>query len=369
MKKGIVAFLILVLTGCGSSSWLSRYPAEDKQVYDLVSKAGKKSADPSVFKQLAEQYNIAIDKHLQNIAQYKAGTTDRSAENIMAEYSQLNKLAEAVENAGAGIQPKRYNAEYNQAKSEVVQQHYTKATTLLNTGNRQDAQEAYDLLQKVQSLSPGYGNANKLAQQALQQSTISVVINPVDYYSQSFSAWGFNNDYIQQEMVRDLRYQFSSNDVKFYTDWEARSQKIYPDRVVDLRWEELFIPVPFDQSFQRQVSKQIVVGQTEDKKPIYNTVYATVYITRRTVQSRGNLVCRITEPATNRVLLYDNIPASHNWVEEYGSYQGDSRALSNYDWAIMNRGSFRDPSRGDFLNNIFRQAYPQLLNRIRSVTW
>src|SRR4051812_22498441 len=100
MKKGLIAFLILVLTGCGITSSLSRYPAEDKQVYDLVSKAGKKSADASIFKQLAEQYNVALDKHLQNIAQYKSGATDHSTENIMTEYSQLNKLAEAVENAG-----------------------------------------------------------------------------------------------------------------------------------------------------------------------------------------------------------------------------------------------------------------------------
>jgi hypothetical protein len=367
MRQLFFAMILFVLTGCGISGSLSRYPAEDQQVYELLKQARKKSADASIRQQLESQYNTAVASHLQDIQQYNNGTAS-GWESIIKEYEQLNRLAEAVQENGIPV--KRYDAEYGRAKKDAAQYFYNDAVSLLNENNRQSAQEAYTLLQKVQRFSPGYKDVNRLIDQAYNKSILTVVINPVDYYSRSYSSWGFNDDYIQQQLLRDMKYQLSSSNVRVLTNWEARTNKIYPDRVVDIKWDEMFIPTPMDQTYSRQVSRQIQVGQTEDKKPVYNTVYATVYVTRRTVQSHGSISCRVVEPATNNILLYDNFPASYNWYEEYGTYQGDSRALSASDWALINnRSSFRNPSQGDFLNNVFRQAYPQLISRIRSVTW
>ncbi len=161
----------------------------------------------------------------------------------------------------------------------------------------------------------------------------------------------------------------SSGNVRVYSNWEARSGNIAPDRVIDLEWNELFIPIPRTQTFARQVSREIQTGQTADKRPVYTTVTATIYITRRQLDSRGRLSCKVTEPATNSVVLWDEFPAYNNNVEEYATYRGDSRALSSYDWALVNNARFSDPSQYDMFNNVFRQVYPQLLSRLRTVTW
>jgi hypothetical protein len=365
MKQAIVAILLFVLTGCGITNSLSRYPAEDREVYDLLKLAGKKTAAPGIHQQISTQYDNAVNRHLQNIQQYQSGG---NWENTIKEYEQLNRLADAV--SDQGITARRYDAEYTAAKQSAARQYYEQASSLLNTQNRQDAQEAYALLQRVQRLQPGFGNVNTLLDKAQQQSILNVVINPVDYYSRSYNSWGFNNDFMQQDIVRDLKYQLSSTNVRVYSDWEARANNIYPDRVIDLKWDEMFIPTPIDQTFTRQVSKEIQVGLTEDKKPIYNTVYATVYVTRRSLQTHGSLSCRIIDPANNQVVLWDNFPARNDINEEYATYRGDSRALSSYDWALINnRSSFRNMNQGDMLTNVYRQVYPQLVNRIRSVTW
>lgn len=368
MRQVLVAMILFVVTGCGITNAINNRPVEDRQVYDLLNQLSKKPTDAALQQQLATEYNTAVNKHLQDIDEYRKSTTLGNWESMMQEYQQLNKLADAVQNNG--VQAKRFTNEYEQAKTEAAKQYYEAGVDLLQATNRDAAQDAYELFQRVQKIAPGYANVNALAEEAARKSVLNVVINPVDYYSRSFSSWGFNNDYIQQEVVRNLKYQLSTSNVRFYTAWEAQANHIYPDRVIDIKWDEMFIPTPIDQSFAREVSKQIKVGETEDKKPIYNTVTATVYVTRRSVQSHGTISCRITEPATDRVLLWDNFPASNNWVEEYATYRGDSRALSAYDWALVNKSSsFRNPSQGDFFNNVFRQVYPQLVNRIRSVTW
>jgi hypothetical protein len=202
-----------------------------------------------------------------------------------------------------------------------------------------------------------------------EKSILKIVINPVNYYSHNYGYYGLNNDFVQQEIVRDLRFQLSSGNVRVFSSWEARSSNIVPDRVIDIEWNELFLPIPRTQTFTRQVSRTVQTGETADKKPIYATVSATLYITRRVLDSRARLSCRVYEPNTNNVILWDEFPVNNNQVEEYATYSGDSRALSAYEWALVNNRSFGDLSQYDMFTNVFRSVYPQLLNRLRMVTW
>jgi len=325
MKNLLFALLLLAFTSCGIAPSLSRYPAEDQQVYSLLREASKKSPGPGVHQEIASEYERAVQVHLQQIEQFKNAADNE--EELLQEYAELNRLADAVQ--VQGVRTRRFDAEYAQVKQQLASKYYNNAKSLLQQDDRAASQEAYDLLQKVQKLSPGYGNVNALADEAYNKSILKVVINPVDYHSRSFSSWGFNNDYIQQELVRDLKYQLSSSNVRFYTDWEARANHVTPDRVIDIRWNEMYIPIPIDQSFSKQVSRQIQVGHTADKQPIYQTVSATVYVTRRSVQSHGILSCRVYDPTVNRVLLLDEFPASNNWQEELRRYQRDHGALGS----------------------------------------
>ncbi len=374
MKKWWMIYCgcIIFLVACGTGSSLTRMPAEDRAVFEKLEKLSKSSSTDAAQSEFTLAYATAIQIHTDNIAKYKASIQEDKWEKIMHEYSQLNKIADAVvasSPAGKLVKIQRYNAEYNEAKESAASDLYARATNHLNDDNRSSAQEAYGLLKRTNQILPGYKEVNKLLAVAEEKSTLTVVINPVNYYAHSFNHWGLNNDYVQYELARDLRFQLASNNVKVLTDREAYSKRIQPDRVVDISWNELFMPMPYTNNYSRQVSRQVQTGETADKKPVYTTVYATVYVTRKSVQARGTLECRITDPVKNQTILSDNFPASYSWQEEFATYRGDSRALSGYDWAMINNSRYQDPSRTDMFEQIFRQAYPQLMSRIRSVTW
>jgi hypothetical protein len=318
-------------------------------------------------------YANAVNNHKARIAQFEAGGQQDKWERIMNEYTQLNRLSDAVSIIPALeklVKVQRYDTEYNMAKENAAETLYSRANAYLNTNNRNSAMQAYSLLRKANQIIPGYKDVNSLMHIANEKSILTIVINPVNYYAQSYNYWGLNNDYVQYQLTNDLRYQLgNSNNIKVYTDREAFNNNVYPDRVVDISWNELYMPMPTQQTFTRQVSKQIQTGQTPDKQPIYTTVNATMYITRKTVQARGTLSCRITEPGTNRTLLYENYPGGYNWQEEFATFRGDRRALSNYDWALINNSNRNDPTRNNLFNEVLRQVYPQLINSIRNVTW
>ena len=310
---------------------------------------------------------------MNNIRSYQAGSMPDKWERVLREYSQLNQLADKVGNnpiATRLVNIQDYNEAYANAKEKAVESLYDRASNYLNIDDRKSAMEAYRLLSKANELIPGYKDISQLMQVANERSILEIVINPVNYYNNSYSYYGLNNDFMQYQFVNDLRYQLgSTNNVRVFTDREAYQNKIYPDRVVDMQWNELYMPAPTQNTNTRQVSSEVITGKTTDGKPVYTTVYATLFITQRFIEARGSLSVRITDPKTNRILMHEDFPGGYTTREEYATYRGDSRALSAYDWAMINNNRNDNHTRNSLFNEVMRQVYPQLINRIKSVTW
>jgi hypothetical protein len=215
---------------------------------------------------------------------------------------------------------------------------------------------------------PNYKDVNDLLRQAEEQAMIRVVVNPVQYYRYGFSYWGFQNDWLQQQMVRDLNAG-SFRNVRFYTDWEARNQNIHADRVVDLQFTNIFIGQVANDNRTYQRSAEVQTGTTKSLpvKPVYTTVRATVFVTRQILQSNASLECRIYDRATDRNILYDNFPDNYVWRQERATYRGDQRALTPEDLRLINnRFDDRPPTRNQLADRLIRNCYNLLLNRIQS---
>ncbi len=369
----ITSTLFLFLLSCGGINSTGKRPVEDKTVQGIASRLNDNPADTVLTAQLIAAYDRALYAHMNDIASYKAAGQPDMWEKIMREYAQLMALNEAISAYPVALKWIRlvpYRDNYEMAKQNAAQSLYGRARDYLDNNDRQSAIQAYNLFTKVNQLVPGYRDVDRLMEIANEKSIIDIVINPVNYFNNGFDYYGFNNDFMQYQFINDLRYQLgASKNVRVYTDREAFSNNIYPDRVVDLRWNELYFPIPTQNTVTRQVSNSVVTGRTADGKPVYTTVYATLIITRRLIEARGSLSVRITDPTNNRTLMYEDFPGGYTRQEEYATYRGDSRALSAYDWAIINNSNYIDPTRNSLFNEVLRQVYPRLLSRIKSVTW
>ena len=367
----IYTFLFFFFAGCSSSNQLTRTPQEDKIVFETIKKLDKSSKDVTLQKEFESVYADAVLNHQRKITDYKTSDAEDKWERIMAEYGLLNKLSEGVlasTSASNLVKAQRYDELYAEAKQKAADNYYESAQNLLTYNNRDAAKDAYDLLQRLDKIYPNYKNSRSLLNEAYNKSILNVVVIPVNYYAQSYGYWGLQNDYVQQEIVRDLRFQLGSANVKVFTQLEARSQRINPDKIIELRWDQLFMPQPFTQTFTRAASKQIEVGRTKDNQPIYNTVNATLYITRRELRASGNLICRVSTNSGEQILS-EYFPSNYNYVQEFATYRGDSRALSGYDLALINNTRMNNYSRRDVFTEVFRQVYPQLISRLRSINW
>jgi hypothetical protein len=204
--------------------------------------------------------------------------------------------------------------------------------------------------------------------EAKNKSQVRVLVNPVNYYNNSFGYWGFQNDWIQDQLVRDLNFR-AYRDVKFYTDWQLRNENIAPDKVVDLNYTNIYIGEIYTNNYTINRSAKVKVGDTKSNppKPVYETVTATVYVTTRYLQSNAALQCRIYDVRTDRNNMFQTFPNVYNWKVETATYRGDSRALTQEDWVRINTSGFNNsPGRYDIANRLLRDSYNILISRINS---
>jgi hypothetical protein len=376
----LITSTVLLFAACKTSKDFLSRADEDKTLFDIVKTLNKRSTDDSATRALPIVYERVQQKHLKKVDSYKNYREITRWDKIIDEYSTLQQMYEAISSSDAAsrlVNAANYQNDIYDAKELAAEDYYQLGTTLLQSGRRDDAKKAYSYFKKTDKYVSGYKDAKTKMDEAYQNATINVVINPVQdnsfFFNTGWGNYGYNysNEYFQQTLIRDLGGTYSSRyPAKFYTDWEARRDNVQPDWVVDLTLRNMDIPRPTSYTYSRNVNKQIETGRDTSGKTIYRTVYATVNITKQSFTARGQMDVNITDAVSRKNISYNTYSDDYRWQEEYATYTGDSRALSSNDWALINNKNYNAPRKEEVLNELYRKIYPQVKNRISyAVDW
>ncbi len=351
----------------------SRYTGEDKQVFDLIERLNKNPNDQEASKLLPDIYQQSLDSKRQLnqelLSQMAPG--DRyieKAKQLEVLQQMYNNIKSSPAASKAVSNPWNPYEAIQTNKNNAAKEYYSQGMNYLNYNNRAYAGKAYEMFDKANRVVPGYLNVQQMMAEAKRLSTIYVIIRPVNYYNYNYSHWGFQNDFLQSQMVRDLNAS-SFRDTRFFTDWEARTQHVQMDKVVDLNIVDMFIGQSYTQNDRYQRSAQIQVGTTKSvpAKPVYETVSATVYVTTRLLESHAALECRIYDWVSGTNMFFDRFPGRYNWRVQTATYKGDRRALTAEDLRLISSsGSTSAPSRNEIASRLLNDCYGQLLNSIRN---
>ncbi len=382
MKQVLLfATMLFVFAGCKTSKDYLLKADEDKTLFDIVKRLNKRSGDNDATTALPEVYSTVQQKHLKKITSLKNSRELTSWDKLVDEYNALQNMHDAISNSDAAsslVTPVNYHNELQSIKQEAAEEYYTQAITLLQSTYRDDVKKAYNYFKKAEKWIPGFKDARAKMDEAFVKATLTVVVNPVQDNSFFFNTgWGntgynYSNEYFQQNLIRDLGGKYASRyPAKFYTDWEARRDNITPDWVVDLTLRNLDIPRPYSNNYNRNVSKKIEVGRDTSGRIIYQTVQATLIINKQSFTATAQMDVNITDVVTRKNIRYNSYTDDYRWQEEQATYTGDSRALSNNDWALINNSRYsQQPRKEDVLNELYRKIYPQIKNNISyAVDW
>jgi hypothetical protein len=372
---------LIFLAGCGTinKDYLSRSD-NDNTLFDAIKTLKKHNGDTTALNALPVLYNLAQQRNLRKISSYSSSNNIDRWDKMISAYSTLQEMHdEIVENDAASrvVNPVNYQQTIYDLKQQAAADYYSIASDFLSKPGRDDAKKAYTYFKKADKLVPGYQDSKLKMDEAYENAIVNVVINQVQDNSYFFNTgWGnygynYSNEYFQQTLVRELKGINSNRyPARFYTDWEARRDNVQPDWEVNLTLKNMYIPRPQNYTYSRNASQQIEVGRDTSGKIIYRTVYATINITKQSFTANADMEINIRDLITGKNIVYNTFREDYRWEEEHATYNGDSRALSANDWAMINNSYYNEPRKEDVLNELYRKLYPQVKNKISyAVDW
>jgi hypothetical protein len=369
LSSVLVSFLIF--SACSSSKRLAA-SQPDKDLFKAI-KAIDKSNNADARKDLPMLYQQALERHENEIAEYKMSQDPNRWVKIIEELQALQNIYSAINASPATarlVSAHSYTAELADARETGAAEYYNAGLQYLESDDRDNARMAYRAFQAVNTIYPNYKDASILLKKAKEKGTLDVVINMVESRGYLYQGGSFAADNFQRDLVRDLggNYGNGTSGARFYTDWEVRSKKIQPDWTVDLNWANMYISPIRTNTYSRTVSKDIQSGKDTSGKAIYQTVTATLHITQTNINAQGDMEYQITDLSDNENIEWNRIQALLNSVIESATYSGDSRALSTNDWNMVNNRQYAYVNETEIVDALYRQVYSQLRNRIESVT-
>jgi outer membrane murein-binding lipoprotein Lpp len=367
----------IILASCSSSQKFSAPATEDKPLFSAINELNKHPENAKAKSDVQLYYPQSVKRHEDAIAVYRSGNSDAKWDKIIREFNALQHIYTSISATPAlsgVIEPKTYLKELQDIKEEAADYFYSVALDVMKDNTRESYLEAYEILKRIKQYAGNYKDVSKLMNEAYELAIVKVVINPIRDNSIYFAGWGgsIQNDLrynaldYQQSLVRELGG--TNADIvaaRFYTDFDLNRERIDPDWAVDVAWRNLDAQRSVPYQTTRNLSRQIKIGKDTSGKDVYKTVYATLHITQRTYTVRGDLDYKMADLRSNQNIDQGLISNEVRWTDTYASYSGDSKALSQSDWDLINSSRLNySPSRGEVLNTLMKKMYPDLRRRI-----
>jgi tetratricopeptide (TPR) repeat protein len=363
---------ILLILSCKSGEKLYNKGRYDEAVLAFVKKLQKRPDNTVSLQLLPQAYAQAQRSHEDKVNGYMISNDPLKWEYVRSEYRALQRLYDGIHGSPAAlaiVKPKDYRNAITGAQENAAQVRYDRGVSLLEQGDKAAARQAFEEFQAALSLIPNYRNSAQLMDEAFQRGLVNVIVRHVDVRSPYYQ---FSADQFRDVLIRNLQQRNVNRFVQFTDERIARNNKIQPDQFLEMSFNDFVVGQTYIDRSEREVSREIVVGTVKDstgKATInrYATVKAKVYVVKATVVSKGLLDYQLIDVATNNIIRTDRLPGSYTWLNQYGYFKGDERALSDEDKALMTGEEMPPPPPQELFLQFTKPIYDQLTRDMQGV--
>lgn len=362
--------LYTLFLSCKSGEKLYNKGRYDEAVNAFVKKLQRRPHDAAATRLLADAYKQAQLQREDQVNAYLRSNNELKWESVRNEYRALQTLYNNIHSSPAAlklVQPKDYRDAITGAQENAAEMRYDRGMALLDKGDKASARQAFEEFTAALKLIPNYRDAKQRKDEAYQLGVINVVVSEIEVRSPYYQ---FSADQFRDYLVRNLQQRNINQFVQFYDERVVRNANLHADEYIELRFFDFVVGETYVDRIQRDVSKDIVVGTTKDttgkESNVYKTVKATLYITKKTVISKGLLDYRITNTNNGQLLRTDRIPGSYTWLNQFGTFHGDERALSDEDKSLMGGREMPPPPPSDLFLEFTRPIYDILARDLQS---
>lgn len=369
MKK-ITWILILAVWGCSTGKTALEKGRYKDAVISSVDRLRQNPDNQKASETLIEAYPIFIDFSLDKISKLKVSGEVYKWEEIIEVCEDVNEAYEKIQTSPAAkkivTNPKFLVDELEDAKIKAAEVRYSLGLEFMEKARerkRDAALLALGHFKMVSEFYPGFRDVAALSEEALDLSILWVGIEPIQIPSgrMEFDAIFFFN-----QILSYYKTEIENQVIKFELVPPNNIQNKEYDHTIRMFFDEIVIGQTLLVEKQIERSRDSVVVGTvkikeeagEVEKEVFGKVSAKVKYFEKAIDSYGVLSFQVFDNQTGFVLADKKFRGGFTWLDYWGNFNGDQRALTEEDKKYVAKDTeARTPFPQDFFIQIVRPIY------------
>lgn len=320
---------------------------------------------------LPEAYTYASQDLLADISSAKNANQQFRFERVLNDYAKLNKMHDLIARCmpcRRVISPTSYFKEAEEARDLAANERYRYANEMLEKGTIESGREAFDSFEELFQFAPNFKDVRAKMDEALDAGSYHVVVEQPTINSRTYQ---LSHEYFQEQIDEFLRENKRVNKfIRFYSPSEAKASKVKPDHIVRLEFVDFVVGETFLEKKETTLTSvdSVKTGTATvkgEKVDVYAKVKAKFYDNRKVVNSKGLLVMEIFDFQNDKLLKKEELPGEFTWVNEWASFNGDERALTDKELALTKNKEEVPPAPQQLFIEFSRPIYEQFTYRIK----
>jgi hypothetical protein len=288
---------------------------------------------------------------------------------VVGHYEKMNRMADEISRCPAALklfpQLNYYTFELEQTRKLAAEEQYTAGLGNEKLDTRLSWKDAWSNYKQADRFVPGYKDVRSRLEQAKYNGTLKVIVEQIKVPQK----YQLTSDFFLNQIIENLLRNRPNEFVAYYSPESAKKEGInQPDQLLRMNFDDFVVGQFYDKESVKELSRdsvQITVTlKTGEKVKAYNTLKAKLTVNRRELISKGVLDVTILDLPANKVVSQRKFPGQFVWFAEWGTFNGDERALDEKQLAICRRKPLPPPGPQElfveFTKPIFNQVTPYL---------
>ena len=366
----IVVLLISIVISCTTGKKALERGDYSNATIQAVNRLRNNPNSSKALQAVKESYPMALTYFQGKIDYALSANNPFKFTEVVSYYELMNRLSDEISRCPAALkifgQVNYYSTELDQSKKKAAEEQFEAGLKNEKLNTRLSWKNAFFNYQAADRLNPGFKDAKSRMEIAKYNATLKIIVEPIRVTRN----YQLTSDFFLNQIIENLSHYRPNEFVEYFSPKTAEIAGIKnPDQLLRMNFDEFVIGQVYDKESVRELSRDSVeVGTVTlpDGKKVkaYNTVKAKLKVNRRELISNGVLDVTIIELPINRVLSQKKFPGEFVWSSEWGSFNGDERALNEKQLAVCRSKPIDAPGPQalfiEFTKPIFNQVTPFL---------
>ncbi|MCI4668250.1 MAG: hypothetical protein MRZ79_08940 [Bacteroidia bacterium] len=336
----LIVMALALLVGCKATKKAYEKGDYETAVLNSIERLRSSPNNKKSRETLELAYPALIDYMEEKVLDAQNSADPFKWESIVSVYEFLNRVNREITRSPAALKvvpnPKNYQSQQTTAERNAAEARYISGNQLLNDardGDKQAAKQAYNHFERALEYRKNYKDTRDLSKIARELATTYVKVEPIPMHSRSLS---ITSEFFENQMLEFFQTRNRSPFVTFYSGKENWQPELGPDHIIRMIFDDFVVGQAYVKETVRERRKDsIVISEVRINdstvQDVYGTVEAEVHQFRKEISSQGLLDYRIIDARTGAVITQKKFPGTFIWVDKWGFFNGDKRALNDED--------------------------------------